>query len=312
MKIPTVHHIIKKIKGKGSPLPLKNLGRPTKIDERDLRHLEHIIRADPFASYDQLRLELSHFHVNVSRNTVISYCKSLGFGSYSAAHKPALTPKHRDRRLRWAKERVNWTVDQWRGVVWSDESRFTIEGSDGDKRVIRKIGERYDAKNVVPTTKYGGGGVMIWSCFWAGGFGPLVQIDGTVNQDAYINILAGEFHPWFTDLHEKENRDFIFQEDGASCHTGGYARWWKENHQIRGFEYWPAQSPDLNPIEHVWWALERRIASRRAAIKDIPTLKAVLAEEWEKVGLELAQRLVESMTDRCKAVIEAKGGHTKY
>ncbi|ORE09536.1 hypothetical protein BCV72DRAFT_270247 [Rhizopus microsporus var. microsporus] len=76
---------------------------------------------------------------------------------------------------------------------------------------------------------------MIWSCFWAGGFGPLVIVDGPENQGVYIVILAKNFHPWFKKLVDEEERDFIFHEDGASCHTGGYVKWWKETHQIRGF-----------------------------------------------------------------------------
>ncbi|KAG1462529.1 hypothetical protein G6F46_004931 [Rhizopus delemar] len=70
-----------------------------------------------------------------------------------------------------------------------------------------------------------GGGAMVWRCFWRGGFGPLEIIEtGSVDQATYINILANRFHPWLTDITMHQEKDFIFQEDGASCHTGAYAR----------------------------------------------------------------------------------------
>ncbi|KAG1052809.1 hypothetical protein G6F43_005068 [Rhizopus delemar] len=99
-----------------------------------------------------------------------------------------------------------------------------------------------------------------------------------VDQETYIIILIRRFHPWFTNVTVHQERDFIFQEDGASCHTGGYARWWKGTHQIRGFEYWPAQSPDLNPAEHVSNAIARRIQRKRLSVKSLEQLKVVLQE----------------------------------
>jgi hypothetical protein len=166
--------------------------------------------------------------------------KHVGFGFYFAAHKPALSDKNRKIRLRWAKERVDWTKKQWYSVVLSDESRYTVKGYGERARVLCKVGERYHLQHIVPTKKLGKGSVMIWSCFWAGGFGPLVFIDGNVDQDAYVNILSHMFLPWFVKLNDKYDKDFIFQEGGATCHTGGYATWWKTSHSIKRFDYWPA------------------------------------------------------------------------
>ncbi|KAG1150509.1 hypothetical protein G6F37_003029 [Rhizopus arrhizus] len=58
-----------------------------------------------------------------------SYVDRLDFKSYRAAHKPRLTARHSKSRLRWVKEYLNWAEDQWRNVVWSDESRFCMKGS---------------------------------------------------------------------------------------------------------------------------------------------------------------------------------------
>ncbi|EIE83979.1 hypothetical protein RO3G_08684 [Rhizopus delemar RA 99-880] len=119
-------------------------------------------------------------------------------------------------------------------------------------------------------------------------------------------------HSWSTNVMLHQERDFIFQEDGASCHIGGYSRRWKETHQIKGFEYWPAQSPYLNPIERVWNALEKRIKRKRSSVKNLEQLKVVLRGKWERMDDVFTDRLVRSMKRRCEAVIKTKGCATEY
>ncbi|KAG1606992.1 hypothetical protein G6F46_012621 [Rhizopus delemar] len=166
--------------------------------------------------------DLVGLNKSAHRNPLRSYVDRLDFKSYRAAHKPRLTARHRKNRLRRAKEHLNWSEDQWRSVVWSDELRFCVEGSKRGKRVLRKEGECYDERNIISTVKWGGGGAMAWGCFLGGGFGPLDITDtSSVDQETYINIYANRFHPWFANVTAHQKRNFIFQEDGASCHTGG-------------------------------------------------------------------------------------------
>ncbi|OAD00204.1 hypothetical protein MUCCIDRAFT_113666 [Mucor lusitanicus CBS 277.49] len=136
--------------------------------------------------------------------------------------------------------------------------------------------------------------MLLWGCFYPGGYGPLVALDGKVVQD--------------------KGRKFYPQEDGTSCHTGKKSRGWKEAQpEINSFNFWAAQSPDLNPIEHIWAYIEKRsIEDRRHYISNSEQLRACIHEEWKKLDLGLAGRLAANMPRRCQAVIDARGSVTRY
>ena len=86
---------------------------------------------------------------------------------------------------------------------------------------------------------------------------------------------------------------------------------WKERNKLKCLE-WPAQSPDLNPIENLWMILKRRISARDPPAKTVKELKAVVQEEWQKIPVDDVKNLVKSMPKRAKLVIKAKGFGTKY
>ncbi|CAG8831457.1 9574_t:CDS:2, partial [Gigaspora margarita] len=74
--------------------------------------------------------------------------------------KPLLTKKSRRERYNFAKKKyLNWSVD-WRRVIWSDESKFKIYGSDGHQYCWKRKNEPFNERNIIPTKKYGGGSVM--------------------------------------------------------------------------------------------------------------------------------------------------------
>jgi hypothetical protein len=75
---------------------------------------------------------------------------------------------------------------------------------------------------------------------------------------------------------------------------------------------WPAQSPDLNPIEQLWTHIKRRLADYEIPPSGIIELWERVEAEWNKIEPKVCQDLIESMPRRVQAVIEAKGGYTKY
>jgi transposase len=75
---------------------------------------------------------------------------------------------------------------------------------------------------------------------------------------------------------------------------------------------WPAQSPDLNPIEHLWDELELRLRSRPQCPTSLTALATALQEEWAAIPLETFRHLVESLPGKVRAAIKARDGPTHY
>ena len=97
-----------------------------------------------------------------------------------------LTDRHRRDRLQWADRHINWTRQDWRMILFSDESRFALSNSDGRIRVYRHRNERYADCCVLQRDRFGGGGsVMVWAGISYGYCTQLVVIDGNLNAQKY-------------------------------------------------------------------------------------------------------------------------------
>lgn len=235
----------------------------------------------------------------------------MGFRSRRPARVPLLSQTNRKRRLLWALERRNWTVEDWKKVAWSDESRFVLHHADGRIRIWRKQHEFMDPSCQMTTLQAGGGGIMVWGMFSWSTLGPLISVETSLNSTEYLRIVADHVHPFMAVMFP--DGDGYFQQDNAPCHRARTVSQWFEEHESEfNLLPWPAQSPDLNPIEHLWDEVERSVHSLERQPSSLTQLRAAIMSPWANIPLQRYQQLVESMPRRIAAVIRAKGGPTRY
>ena len=151
---------------------------------------------------------------------------------------------------------VNKPIDFWKRVIWTVESKYELTGSKRRQIVWRKAGTEFNPAHVTATVKHGGGSVLVWGAFSWFGLSNLEIINGIMNSDSYIDILERNI----SDCTEKMGlgTDLFWQQDNDPKHKSKKTMQYIQNRGINMLD-WPAQSPDSNPIEHLWDHLDRII-----------------------------------------------------
>ncbi|GFW41112.1 transposable element Tcb1 transposase [Trichonephila clavipes] len=105
--------------------------------------------------------------------------------------------------------------------------------------------------------------------------------------------------------------EFLFMDGNARPHRANILDECLQSEDITLLD-WTSYSPDLNPIEHVWDMLGRRIAARQTPPTSLPELRMTLLDEWCNIPQYQIDNLIHSMSRRCKACFASSGRHTPY
>ncbi|GFX49812.1 transposable element Tcb2 transposase [Trichonephila clavipes] len=196
----------------------------------------------------------------ISRFTVARRLHGGGLFARRPVRCVPLTPAHRRRRYLWCREHRNWKDNEWRRVLFTDESRFSLSSDSHRILIWRERGSRNHPSNIIERDR----GAM--------------------------------------------GLQFLFMDDNAPCHRTVAAEQLIESEDIERMD-WPARSPDLNPIEHVWNFLGRRLAARTLPPVTIRELRLALQDEWAAMPQQLIDTLILSMGRRCETCLAVRGDH---
>ncbi|GFX13259.1 transposable element Tcb2 transposase [Trichonephila clavipes] len=245
----------------------------------------------------------------ISRFTVARRLHGGGLFARRPVRRVSLTPAHRRRRSLWWREHGNWRDNEWGRVLFTDESRFCLSSDSHRILIWRERGSRNHPSNIIERDRYGGRGVLVWGGIMLGSRTDLHIFDaGLVNETRYCNEILFKYVRLFRGA---MGLQFLFMDDNAPCHRTVPAEQLLESEDIERMD-WPARSPDLNPIEHVWDFLGRRLAARTLPPVTIRELLLALQDEWAAMPQQLIDTLILSMGRRCETCLAVRGDHIPY
>lgn len=155
---------------------------------------------------------------------------------------------------------------------------------------------------------------MFWGCFAGSRKGPCLLWEkdwGKLNSESYCERIVP-----LIEQEVSERSWLILMQDNAPPHSASQTTQKLKEKNITSM-VWPAFSPDLNPIEAVWNTMKNYIQYKypdlgSGKVRTLDQLRVIVREAWDSISTDELRSLILSMPDRCRAVVDAKGGSTKY
>lgn len=304
---PTVRHWIERYDQTGEVKDELRSGRPRMTDEAmDTAIVGSAYVENNFCTPRGLKRK---YQFEPSARTIDRRLREANLFGRVARHKKRLTDEEKRARLSFAQGYLHMTVEEWMKIMFADEKKFKGDGFMGQVWVRRPPGEADNPAYQVPKLPHPVK-LNVWGCFCGRGLGYCYIFNENMDGKLLKKILG---------THLKESAELHFEQDPPELwrllqdndpkHKSVLVRNWLFSNGISMLEF-PAYSPDLNPIENLWNDMARRVEARPAST--VEELQDVIAEEWERTSLAYIRKLARSMPERCQAVIDAHGDHTKY
>jgi transposase len=301
----TVQKISEKFKATGHVKDLERSGRPPKLDDRAMRSILRANAKDPFMKVREIREDFNSVRPpnrRVSNSTVQRILNQNGVRAYKLAEKWKISEKNRRLRVDWCRKHRSWTLEDWAGIIFSDESRIQNNPA---RRIIRvRKGAKIGA-HLNPQRNRFDVAVMVWGYISFEGPRKLVFVNGTINGKKYSETLEDHLIAEVPGLRAGE---FMFQHDNARPHIHKDVKAKLREYNIKTLD-WPAQSPDLNLIEACWRLVKSKL---KESYDSEAELRTDIQNAWDYIDDAFIRKLYISLPERLAEVIRVKGWPTRY
>ena len=295
ISVTGVRNFIKNYQKRQSINRKPETGPSNVLDTRTERSLLRTMDINPLMSTRELSSKYG-----ISQTTTYKTSKKHNFRFFNRAPRFRISEINLKKRRQWATKHISWTVEDWERVIFSDEVMVMTNLNRG-RCWSRSMNPQIftEVTNTQFPSKQ-----MFWGYITANGVGTLVPIEGTLTMEKYKNVLEKSLIPKLPD------RKFLLQHDNATVHTAVGP--WLEDLNIEVLD-WPAQSPDINPIENIWGIIKKKLGKNPLVPKDSnEDLIPLVLQAWHEIQGMTISKLYSSLPRRIRAIIDSHGRPIKY
>ncbi|KAL4500911.1 hypothetical protein ABPG72_020145 [Tetrahymena utriculariae] len=283
----------------GQPLERKkrsDCGKTRKITKPQQQRIRQYVNQSQKTSARIIKKQLK---LTASESAITKFLKNEGFTYTSTFKVPPLTPVQKQQRILFCQRHIN---DNMNEAIFVDETSVETHLAPRKTWTLKSNGPKKFVKPSHPQKFHLWGGISV------NGTISIEIFEDNLTAKKYLKILKKRLIPW--KQKQKNMKNFNFYQDNDPKHRAKSTEKWLEENNINWIRDWPSYSPDLNPIENLWWQLKSQI--QYETLNDKQQLRKAIKKFWKSVNPEQCQTLINSWVKRCQQIIQQKGEKIQY